>query len=177
MPMIKIDDLVWFAPNWGVWVEEAAADADPVRLRDAIRLAYSHMQDPMLLEACHGSRGPLAPYRNQEMTYEQYLELVATLERQQKQRAATASAKRQHIRLRRSDYSARRSQLILALIESGVPYICAHPECDEHVDLTVDHVEPISKGGSDDLTNLQFLCRRHNSKKGDRSNGRGGELT
>lgn len=168
MPMIKIDGLVWFAPNYGVWVEKAAANADPVRLQEAIRLAYSHMQDPMLLDACHGSCGPLARYRNEPMTYERYLELVASIEREQRQKSATVSAKLQHTRLRRSDYSARRSQLILALIDSGVHYVCAHPGCEVHVDLTLDHKDPISKGGSDELSNLQFLCLSHNAQKGDR---------
>ncbi len=35
-------------------------------------------------------------------------------------------------------------------------------------DLTIDHIAPLSKGGTDDLDNLRFLCRSHNSKKGDR---------
>ena len=35
--------------------------------------------------------------------------------------------------------------------------------------MTVDHVEPTSKGGRDDIDNLQLLCGACNSKKGARS--------
>jgi hypothetical protein len=43
-------------------------------------------------------------------------------------------------------------------------YRCRH--CDSHIDLSVDHIYPKSKGGTDDLDNLQTLCRPCNSKKG-----------
>lgn len=36
-------------------------------------------------------------------------------------------------------------------------------------DLTVDHIMPSSRGGSDDPANLQTLCRRCNSSKGART--------
>jgi hypothetical protein len=35
-------------------------------------------------------------------------------------------------------------------------------------DFTVDHVDPWSKGGRTDLNNAALMCRRHNSKKGNR---------
>ncbi|RKN56241.1 HNH endonuclease [Micromonospora costi] len=40
--------------------------------------------------------------------------------------------------------------------------------CGATTDLTVDHVHPWSKGGTDDLDNLQLLCRPCNSRKGAR---------
>lgn len=45
-------------------------------------------------------------------------------------------------------------------------YRCKH--CDSHIDLTVDHIHPKSKGGTDHMENLQTLCRSCNSKKGNR---------
>jgi len=38
--------------------------------------------------------------------------------------------------------------------------------CETHLDLTVDHIHPESKGGDLSMDNLQTLCRSCNSKKG-----------
>lgn len=32
--------------------------------------------------------------------------------------------------------------------------------------LSIDHIKPVSKGGGDDFSNLQIMCRSCNSKKG-----------
>ncbi len=39
--------------------------------------------------------------------------------------------------------------------------------CGSHHDLTIDHIYPVSRGGTNELTNLQTLCRSCNSSKGD----------
>lgn len=44
--------------------------------------------------------------------------------------------------------------------------VCA--ACRSVDDITIDHVQPVAKGGTDDLTNLQPLCRSCNSRKGSR---------
>lgn len=41
---------------------------------------------------------------------------------------------------------------------------CAY--CGAESDLAIDHIIPVSKGGSNEYGNLQILCRRCNSKKG-----------
>lgn len=40
--------------------------------------------------------------------------------------------------------------------------------CGTHADLSVDHILPVSRGGSDDDANLQAMCRPCNSRKGNR---------
>lgn len=40
--------------------------------------------------------------------------------------------------------------------------------CGATDDLTIDHIHPISMGGTDDMDNLRILCRRCNSSKKDR---------
>lgn len=37
--------------------------------------------------------------------------------------------------------------------------------CGASENLTVDHIIPIARGGTNDLENLQLLCRKHNSQK------------
>ncbi|KKN88436.1 hypothetical protein LCGC14_0249990 [marine sediment metagenome] len=51
-------------------------------------------------------------------------------------------------------------QTVLQLDEFG----CRR--CGSGSDLTVDHITPIAKGGSNDVSNLQTLCRSCNSSKG-----------
>lgn len=40
--------------------------------------------------------------------------------------------------------------------------------CLTEDDLTIDHILPLGRGGTNDLDNLQVLCRACNTWKGDR---------
>jgi hypothetical protein len=43
---------------------------------------------------------------------------------------------------------------------------CCYPGC-KRTDLHADHVVPVSRGGTSDISNMQPLCSRHNTSKGD----------
>jgi 5-methylcytosine-specific restriction enzyme A len=43
--------------------------------------------------------------------------------------------------------------------------------CGSYNRIEIDHIKPISKGGTNDLDNLQFLCKPCNLKKRDHYNG------
>lgn len=48
---------------------------------------------------------------------------------------------------------------------------CSHPGCTAKLtwdDFTIDHINPHSKGGRSQLENAALMCRKHNSKKGNR---------
>ena len=74
--------------------------------------------------------------------------------------------KKESIKNRRKQFDSLRDMLKLTLIERD-EYRCAN--CSAVEDLTVDHIYPLSKGGSDDMDNLQLLCRRCNSLKNDKT--------
>jgi len=44
----------------------------------------------------------------------------------------------------------------------NVPKICSIEGCEEKVGLIVDHIRPLSAGGSNRKDNLRYLCKRHN---------------
>lgn len=45
---------------------------------------------------------------------------------------------------------------------------CLVPGCGVIDQLEIDHVVPLSRGGSNDLDNLQILCKSHNASKSNR---------
>ncbi|MBX3717417.1 MAG: HNH endonuclease [Burkholderiales bacterium] len=162
MPLINIDGIVSFAPNVGVLVHRAALNVTPHRLAGLIEIAYSHMADEALREACHGGSGPLARYS--ELSYNEYLRLLELI----RVAEAGAKAKKTHTKIRRNEFNATRSYLVLAMLDAGASYVCAMPGCKAAEHLTVDHIKPLSRGGTDELSNLRFLCRSHNSIKRDK---------
>ena len=161
---IKIKNGITISPNLGVVIDKAVLELSPQEIKESLVLAYAHEDDELLVEAYCSGIGPLAGLGI--ITFEEYLVRLRDAEIH----AETKNAKKIHTKIRRAEYSARQSQLVLALIESGMRYVCAHPDCDLTTDLTIDHIVPLSRGGTDDIDNLQFLCRPHNSNKGDKTN-------
>lgn len=64
---------------------------------------------------------------------------------------------------RRAEFQAKRPRLAL-VITARDGHFCQ--DCGKTDDLTLDHIQPMAKGGSDDPSNLQWLCQSCNSKKG-----------
>ena len=57
--------------------------------------------------------------------------------------------------------------------EEGACRVCGHTGSKANP-LTADHVTPKAQGGTDERSNLQCLCRAHNSAKGARPSAVGG---
>ena len=161
MTLINIGNMVTFAPNLGVLVHEEALDVPKDTLIEALELAWKEMKNEHLRDACHSGTGPLAKYS--ELSFDDYKRVLNEIRLNE----VTQEAKRRHTKLRRAEFNAKRSHLILAMIDMGIPYVCAVPGCEESTKLTVDHIVPLSRGGTDELSNLQFLCKPHNSEKSD----------
>ena len=162
MVLIDIHGIVQFSPNCGVLVERKALNHSAEEVLDVIRLAWFYMNDEYLIDASCGGNGELATHGT--LTLEEFLVIRERLRVQ----SETTTTKKAHTKARRTAFNVSRSQIVLALIESGVPHVCSHLGCDQTTDLTVDHIIPLSRGGTDELCNLQFLCRSHNSQKGDK---------
>lgn len=161
MCFVRIGNILAFSSNNGVMLERGALDVSADELQSAVRTAFGHLQDELLDAGSHG-KGPLAG--RWDCSLEEYLEELRRFELEN----SAKEAKQRHTKSRRSVFNSNRDQLILQMIEAGMSYECAVTGCGIHEDLTVDHMLPISRGGTDELTNLQFLCRKHNSGKGDR---------
>lgn len=158
---VHVGDAITFSANNGVMLNQEALSLSPNELRDAVAIAFEHVKNPVLVDSCCGGCGPLAEYS--DISFEEYLQVLE----EERIRQATIEAKRGFTRQRRSQFGAKRAQLILAMIEAGISHVCAHPDCRIAEKLTIDHIVPLSRGGSDEVRNLQFLCVSHNSAKGD----------
>ncbi len=82
-----------------------------------------------------------------------------------KQKKINQSIKTDATQVRRNEFNKSRAQLLLQMLDNGTDYTCAVDGCMEET-LTIDHIKSLTKGGSDELNNLQFMCAKHNSQKG-----------
>lgn len=49
-------------------------------------------------------------------------------------------------------------------------FTCVNCGCKDKSKLTIDHIKPVARGGTDKEVNLQILCKSCNSKKGAKYN-------
>lgn len=67
---------------------------------------------------------------------------------------------------KRRDQATRRTHQLRPTLLARDGHACK--VCGSTIDLCIDHIVPVSKGGGDELDNLQVLCRSCNSRKRDR---------
>jgi hypothetical protein len=70
--------------------------------------------------------------------------------------------KSRHNRARRIPISQYKKVLKLLLHKYNFQCVA----CRSTDNLTIDHIKPVSRGGTDEMNNLQILCKSCNSKKG-----------
>ena len=117
---------------------------------------YEMDADLEAIEDIHYSKWVVSPRTTQE--------IAASLEKKSHRQQVKVKA----VKSRRRQFQINKARLTLLLLDAGSEYICNHPGCEIDEDLTIDHIYPLSRGGDDSVENLQFLCRRHNSQKGDK---------
>lgn len=164
MPHVEIEDAVFFSPNNGVGVHPEILNYDGESIKQMLAIAFQYYKEPHLQDAICGGCGPLAAFMGRPISFSFFLELLEEIRIGEE----TKKAKRRISSGRRAEFQGSRAALALRLIDQGVPYVCAWGGCGITDELSIDHIEPLSRGGSDDLSNLQFMCRSHNSQKGDR---------
>lgn len=137
--------------------------AEAIDVISNIERASAYFNHPLIRDYWHGDGSALDRFDDIAVSIEQ----VEAVIREQEIAEAGRLAKRKHTRRRRSQFAAVRSDLVLALLDAGHPYVCSHPLCGISTNLTLDHKKALSRGGTDALDNLQFMCVSHNSQKRD----------
>lgn len=113
-------------------------------------------------EAWGGGAGPLARMEivTEDFAYEAEAKFLREKDQLEQWRA--------DLPRKRGEYAMIRNQLLSAMLARGQQYVCQHPGCTARLKLTIDHIVPLARGGTNALSNLQFMCQPHNSSKGSR---------
>ena len=113
---------------------------------------------PELADAWHGGDSILCAFG--ELTVMQFMDAILHL----RKRVSTTQIRQSLINQERAKFERDSGRIKLAMLAAGLEYACV--ECGTTHDITIDHKVPLSRGGGDDVSNLQFLCRSCNSRKG-----------
>jgi hypothetical protein len=164
MTTVHIKGYVSFSTaSFDATVHEKALELPPEELQHYLRLAFEHVGDWPLVEMGRAGRGPLLDYPA-DLQFEEYLQILEVIHIAE----AGHTTKGKLTSARRAEFGRDRAALVLRMIDAGMAYVCSVPGCKVTDGLAVDHILPLSRGGTDDLSNLRFLCASHNSQKGDR---------
>ena len=159
---------VSFAP-FEVKVSRECLDLAPEILYSALELAFTHYQDDFLLNSCKdsgnaltvlGSRVPFEIYETEREHQRKILERD-----KDPLDYSSNEMRRELIHLLRSEFEGERKNLTLQLLSRGEPKCVS---CGTTKGMSIDHIIPLSKGGTNTIANLQWLCRKCNSRKGAR---------
>jgi hypothetical protein len=114
---------------------------------------------------------PYLPFKSKVLCYQCYIDIVSRIYKM----AGFGDGGLLHIIFknclvssvnRKNRFSLSANKKILVALLHKYKFKCV--KCDKKDDLTIDHVVPVSKGGTDEYSNLQILCKACNSKKGAR---------
>ena len=98
---------------------------------------------------------------------EDFIGRHAPAERHQRREQAAARGGRDTIPVRTRD-------AVFARDHGRCTYVGSDGKrCDETIRLHVDHIKPVARGGTNDISNLRLLCAQHNRLQAERILGRG----
>lgn len=181
---------VRFAPNDGIWIHYlidvsmiAAGDwqsvvrpicailqIDENGTIAGVAQALRYWQHPYFVERnCSGAGSLYKKWPSGDISLDRFLQLIDECALEDDQRRVDRSAFEVTLAHRRRVFQSRRAELVLGMLDAGKHYRCSHLGCEISENLTVDHIVPLSKGGTDDISNLQFMCGPHNAAKGNRA--------
>lgn len=160
----------------GLLDKALGSDSDCELWLGAIDYSLDHIETPISEEEARETRGRIKKREEEERerkAIRRLRDFEAHEAQQQRAYEAQRRAYRAQIRAKLRAETKRKRHAIRKAIRQEVwsrdGGRCV--ECGSDQDLHIDHIIPLSRGGSDTLENLQILCARCNLSKGNRRIG------